>query len=599
MTKYIHYCWFGGKPLSKLAKKCIKSWQKYLPDYKIILWNEENCDLNECQFVKQAYEDKKWAFVADYFRIKALNEYGGIYFDTDMEIVKPIDALLKNDTFLGVEDSGCVAVGVWYEKEKNSLLTKILLEKYHNVEYDKNDIFKISIPKIITEELIKLGYKGRINEIEEIKNIVIYPREYFYPLSYDRQNNIFTDNTCMVHYYDATWVPKWEKRDIRLIRIFGRERAIKIINIIGKIKLIIKKILKFILWPLLKIRRIIHEKKHIKTKQTTFINSLKYIKENKEIVIHNPDWLGTSNATKEIFKNTLPIGELIEKDNYEFYAKNILNKKPSLIIFSAFAKGWKELIEEIYKIDNKVTIKVLWHGSNAVHIEDYDFKMFKNIFELLESEKIYSIGFVKESMYQLYKKLGYNVEFLLNTVKINKEEIKISENKTKQVKIGLYASGDRWVKNYYNQLAGASLIKNSIIDIVPLSERTKDFAKILKANIKGESNNVEHNIMLEKLAKNDINVYATFVDCAPILPLESLELGVPCITGNNHHYWKNTKLEEYLIVDEVDNALSIAEKIEYCLQNKETIINLYKEWKKDYDKRSKKSYEDFIKTVKF
>ena len=92
--KYIHYCWFGDKPLPKLAKKCIKSWKKYLPDYEIIRWSEENVNLEECPFIKEAYENKKWAFVADYARTKAIYEYGGIYFDTDMEVVKNIDELL-------------------------------------------------------------------------------------------------------------------------------------------------------------------------------------------------------------------------------------------------------------------------------------------------------------------------------------------------------------------------------------------------------------------------------------------------------------------------------------------------------------------------
>ena len=106
MKKYIHYCWFGGKPLPKLAKKCIKSWKKYLPDYEIIRWSEENVDLEECPFIKEAYENKKWAFVADYARTKAIYEYGGIYFDTDMEVVKNIDELLNtgNDHAAYVND---------------------------------------------------------------------------------------------------------------------------------------------------------------------------------------------------------------------------------------------------------------------------------------------------------------------------------------------------------------------------------------------------------------------------------------------------------------------------------------------------------------
>ena len=133
MKKYIHYCWFGTKPFPKLGKKCLASWKKYLPDFEIIKWSEENVDLNECPFIKEAYENGKWAFVSDYVRTKVLKEYGGIYFDTDMEVLKYIDELLKNDTFLGIEDTGFVAVGVWYEKEKNGLLPTKVLEEYQKM----------------------------------------------------------------------------------------------------------------------------------------------------------------------------------------------------------------------------------------------------------------------------------------------------------------------------------------------------------------------------------------------------------------------------------------------------------------------------------
>ena len=109
MKKIIHYCWFGPKPLPKLAKKCIASWKKYMPDYEIKLWSEENIDLNECDFIKEAYENKKWAFVADYARTKVLYEYGGIYMDTDMELTKPLDDLMTEDFVIGVEDSGYIA----------------------------------------------------------------------------------------------------------------------------------------------------------------------------------------------------------------------------------------------------------------------------------------------------------------------------------------------------------------------------------------------------------------------------------------------------------------------------------------------------------
>ena len=147
MQKYIHYCWFGEKPLPKLAKKCIKSWEKYLPDFKIIKWSEDNVDLSECAFIKGAYENKKWAFVADYVRCKALKEMGGIYFDTDMEVTKDISNLLENKTFLGVEDTGYVAVGVWFEQNKNAYLPRELLKKYQSFkEFDSENVSSFSIP---------------------------------------------------------------------------------------------------------------------------------------------------------------------------------------------------------------------------------------------------------------------------------------------------------------------------------------------------------------------------------------------------------------------------------------------------------------------
>ena len=104
-VKIIHYCWFGPRKLSKVAKKCIKTWKKFLPDYEIKLWTESNFDFNQNEFVRQAYENKKWAFVADYARLKALSEFGGIYFDTDIEVTKDISHITKNEVFLGVEDS--------------------------------------------------------------------------------------------------------------------------------------------------------------------------------------------------------------------------------------------------------------------------------------------------------------------------------------------------------------------------------------------------------------------------------------------------------------------------------------------------------------
>ena len=596
MKKYIHYCWFGDKPLPKLAKKCIKSWKKYLPDFEIIKWSEDNVNLNECPFIKEAYEKKKWAFVADYVRSKVLYEMGGLYFDTDMEVTASIYDILKENSFLGVEDSGKIAVGAWWESNDKSNLSKKLLEYYRSQEgFDENNTFSFSIPVLVTDILVKEGFKENLQEVQKINNgMVIYPRDYFYPLSYDRQNNIFTKNTCMIHYYDASWVPKYEQREIKIYRIMGRKNGARFIKICSFLKRSLKKILKIALFPIVIYRNKKRVKNYVNSSILEFDEQYNNIKDKSVMAFYRKEWLGTSYATKETFENSIGITSTNNPKICNYYAQKIVDAKCRLVIFSAFDISWEKLINRILEKNPSQKIKIVWHGSNAMNIEDYDWKILKIILDFSKQNKITSIGFVKKSMYEFYKEKGYNVEFLMNTLSLN-ENIEKKKRVDKKTYIGVYASGDRWVKNFYNQLSAASLIKNHKIDCIPLSSKAIEFGKYIGANITGVSKPLPREELLERLASNDINIYATFVECAPLLPLESFELGVPCITSNNHHYWEGTELEKYLIVNAPDNIIEIKEKIEYALKNKEKIMELYKKWKKDYDKKAKESIKKFIK----
>jgi len=197
IPKRIHYCWFGKKEMPDLAKRCIETWHKYLPDYEFKLWNEENSPM-EVNFVKYAYKNKMYAYVADYVRFYALYKEGGIYLDVDMEVIKPFDSLLKNKVFLGAESKRHIALGIIGSEPKNKFIENFL-------KYLENLNFYKALPWIL-EIYIKEKYSS-IEEFAKKENVKIYPPEYFYPynpwlrsygnLMYDD----ITENTYAIHHW--------------------------------------------------------------------------------------------------------------------------------------------------------------------------------------------------------------------------------------------------------------------------------------------------------------------------------------------------------------------------------------------------------------
>ena len=136
IPKVIHYCWFGGKELPKLAQKCIKSWEKNCPDYEIKRWDESNFDINLCPlYVRQAYENKKWAFVTDYVRLKIIYDNGGIYLDTDVEVRKSLDKFLEYNAFFGFENGKNVNTGSGFGAEKHSSIVERIMEQYKDISF--------------------------------------------------------------------------------------------------------------------------------------------------------------------------------------------------------------------------------------------------------------------------------------------------------------------------------------------------------------------------------------------------------------------------------------------------------------------------------
>lgn len=598
MEKIIHYCWFGNKPLPKLAEKCIKSWKKFLPEYKIMKWTEQNVNLDECSFIKGAYESKKWAFVADYVRAKVLKEYGGIYFDTDMEITKDISNLLEKETFLGVEDSGFVAVGVWHEKEKNSFLTTELLKKYNEIEkFEIDKMTEVSIPKIITAILSPYGLKKGSKDIQNIKVqehiITVYPREYFYPYSYHRDDNIFTDNTCMIHYYDASWLPIKEKIEMKMVRHLGKDKTNFILDTYRKIKDIIRKVLKLILFPVViykrkKQKQLLITEEYLERIDNT-VKLIQNIGQVDYITFYNNQWFGVTSATRELFFNLVDCGEIFRKNDMKRIAQAIIDKNIEQIVFSSFAIGWKDLVIYLKKKTN-IKIKTFWHGSHSQILDMYGWERNLEIIDLHRKKYVDVMGTCKKSLMNFYSLQEFKAYFITNKVSdISADKKEIEANKTT---IGIYAAKcDDWRKNMYTQMAVIKLLNNAVIDMVPLNEQAEEFARQYNIEVTGIKKSISREKLLQRIAKNSVNLYVTFSECAPMLPLESMELGVPCITGNNHHYFKNTPLEEYLVINDENSVVEIKNRIELCIKNRDKIIELYKDF-------SMKNLEEATRNIK-
>ena len=202
IPKVIHYCWFGYNPKSKLTLDCINSWKKFCPDFEIIEWNEENSKTYSNKFYKDSLRKKKYAFVADYIRAKVLFEHGGIYMDTDMLLLKPINQLLYYDFFIGHEVEGRVAFGMFGASEKHRFL-KQMLDYYNQTE------FNVFSPPIITHTFSPI-----INEKTVIENEMIFPTDRFYALAYENKDNDFSlyigENSIAVHLWDHSLKMKQE-----------------------------------------------------------------------------------------------------------------------------------------------------------------------------------------------------------------------------------------------------------------------------------------------------------------------------------------------------------------------------------------------------
>lgn len=216
IPKKIHYCWFGGDPLPELAIKCIESWKNFLPDYEIIEWNESNYDVHKIPYISQAYNVKKYAFVSDFARFDILYEHGGLYFDTDVEVIKSMDKIIEQGAFAGVEFPGKLNAGLGLASPAASPIYKEILDSYKKSSFIKengqNDL--TTVVTRVSDIFKKYGFTDE-NKIQKIADVTIYPVEYFCPKNYETGEINITENTYSIHHYDASWISENMKQLFR------------------------------------------------------------------------------------------------------------------------------------------------------------------------------------------------------------------------------------------------------------------------------------------------------------------------------------------------------------------------------------------------
>lgn len=222
IPKMIHYCWFGGNPLPELAEKCIESWKLYCPDYEIVRWDESNFDFDAYPYAKEAFEAKKWAFITDVVRLHALVTYGGIYMDTDVEVVKPLDSLLNYRAFSGFESDTNIPTGTMAAEKGHPLFIELLndYQNQHFIQPDGSYDLTTNVTRI-TNTCLKYGLV-RNNTLQTVNGLTLFPKDYLCAKDPGTKELNVTQNTYTIHHFDGSWHTPKERYVFRKTSLYQR-----------------------------------------------------------------------------------------------------------------------------------------------------------------------------------------------------------------------------------------------------------------------------------------------------------------------------------------------------------------------------------------
>ncbi|MDD3304266.1 MAG: hypothetical protein PHP54_05050 [Clostridia bacterium] len=564
----------------------------YIENYKKVFKNAviKNCDVE----IQKIYEDnnhlKDNILYDEYIKLTYVYENPGLLLDGNFYFLEEIHSFFHNELFLAYKDLNHISTHIIWVKDKHNSYIKEILDCIKENVYG-------SIAEIISV-ISKRDLKENMNMIEIIdEKVYLYPYEYFFPIDYEHIGKDFSANTKALYYEKEIKLSSKMKRKIAILKKISPTSYRYLFNIIRRVRGSVG-------------YKIYLSKNKIKSslkrqKSTSVEDTLKvldtYIESKDDIsyiIFHNPTWLGVTSATKELFTNLVPLQSIRDRANVETIVNKILELGVKQVIFSAFDYGWDKIAIRLKELNPNIKLKSFWHGSHSQVIEKINWDTNLLVINLHKQGIIDVMGTCKESLVNFYKAQGYCTAFIQNTVRftneINGRLKSVKKNEEPNTRIGLYAAGVNWRKNTYNQMLATSLMENSVLELVPLDYKFKETAIRNNLNMEGSTSHIKREELIAKMASNNLNLYVTFSECAPMLPIESLEAGTVCITGNNHHYFDNTKLYDYLVVEREDDVISIYEKMKYALENSDKILEIYRNWKDEYDILSKQSVTEFI-----
>lgn len=316
------------------------------------------------------------------------------------------------------------------------------------------------------------------------------------------------------------------------------------------------------------------------------------------ILLYGEKKLEDNICIKNMFKNTRKINlgwiDLDYVSNMKIIDEEV-EKGIKQIIFFGMEIGWKKLIKDVKEKYNDIKIKVICNTSDSLLYYDYERNNFFDLLELSKMGIISQIAFLRKGQYSTYSKIGYNCCYLKENYVLTLENGLKKENNNKS--IGIYPLNYTWDKNIFNQLCIAKFIDNSLLNYNRLDERMEDFLATMKIKSSPvEIKEINEENIAKEIIKNDVIIATTFTEYFHPVFFISMELGIPCLVGNTVDFWENenNELRSYLVTETEDNPIVNAEKIKRILSNKEKILELYANWKKQYNKEVEKNINEFL-----